>query len=137
MSDLDDEKLKATRILNGVDKESDIEEDIKILKKIMEKYLKSCIILRTDTQVYINFTRKEEQAIKHILEEREQDKKKIKELEEQNKLILNSEIEVDLSYDDYISKQKIKELIENETINISGLECIAVEDIEELLKENK
>ena len=107
---------------------SNIEEDIKILEKIIEKYLKSCIILRTDTQVYINFTRKEEQAIKHILEEREHDKKKIAELEIKQKEMC----------EEYCPKiAKIKELIENETINISGLECIAVEDIEELLKENK
>lgn len=35
----------------------------------------------------------------------------------------------------YISKDKIKELLENETIDISGFRCIAVEDIEELLEE--
>ena len=34
-----------------------------------------------------------------------------------------------------IPKQKVKELIKNETINISGFECIAVEDLEELLEE--
>lgn len=33
-------------------------------------------------------------------------------------------------------KDKIKELLENETIDISGFRCIAVEDIEELLEEN-
>lgn len=37
----------------------------------------------------------------------------------------------------YILKQKVKDLIENETINISGFECIAVEDLEELLEESK
>lgn len=126
MSDLDDEELKATRILNGVDKENNLEEDIKILEKIIEKYLKSCIILRTDTQVYINFTRKEEQAIKHILEEREQDKKKIAELETKQKEMC----------EEYCPKiAKIKELIENETINISGFECIAMEDLEKLLED--
>ncbi len=35
----------------------------------------------------------------------------------------------------FVSKQKVKDLIENETINISGFECIAVEDLEELLEE--
>lgn len=34
----------------------------------------------------------------------------------------------------YISKDKIKELLENETIDISGFRCIAVEDIEELME---
>lgn len=32
-----------------------------------------------------------------------------------------------------ISMQKLKKLIENETINISGFKCIAVEDLEKLL----
>lgn len=31
--------------------------------------------------------------------------------------------------------QKIKDLIKNETIDISGFKCIAVEDLEKLLKE--
>lgn len=31
-----------------------------------------------------------------------------------------------------IPKQKVKELIKNETINISGFECISVEDLEKL-----
>lgn len=35
----------------------------------------------------------------------------------------------------YIPKQKVKDLIKNETINISGFECIAIEDIEELLED--
>ena len=35
-----------------------------------------------------------------------------------------------------IPTQKVKDLIINETINISGFECIAVEDLEELLEEN-
>ena len=36
-----------------------------------------------------------------------------------------------------IPTQKVKDLIINETINISGFECIAVEDLEELLEKNK
>ena len=35
----------------------------------------------------------------------------------------------------FVSKQKVKDLIKNETINISGFECIPVEDIQELLEE--
>ena len=34
-----------------------------------------------------------------------------------------------------IPKQKVKDLIKDEIINISGFECIAVEDIQELLEE--
>ena len=35
----------------------------------------------------------------------------------------------------FIPKQKVKDLIKNETINISGFECIAVEDIRKLLED--
>lgn len=36
---------------------------------------------------------------------------------------------------EFLPKQKIKDLIKNETINISGFECIAVEDIRKLLED--
>ena len=32
-------------------------------------------------------------------------------------------------------EQKVKDLIKNETINISGFECIAVEDLEKLMED--
>lgn len=35
--------------------------------------------------------------------------KRIKELEEKNKLLLSSKVGIDLSYDDYIPKQKVKD----------------------------
>ena len=38
---------------------------------------------------------------------------------------------------EFLPKQKVKDLIKNETINISGFKCIAVEDLEELLEESK
>lgn len=37
----------------------------------------------------------------------------------------------------YIPKQRIKDLIKNETINISGFECIALENLQELLEGEK
>lgn len=37
-------------------------------------------------------------------------------------------------YENYIPKQVVIDLIENETIDISGFECIAVEDLQELLE---
>ena len=40
-------------------------------------------------------------------------------------------------YKNFIPKQKIKELIKNETINISGFECIALENLQELLEGEK
>lgn len=56
---------------------------------------------------------------------------RIKELEEEKKVMC----------EEYCPKtERIKDLIENETINVSGFECIAVEDLEdleELLEESK
>ena len=53
---------------------------------------------------------------------------RIKELEAKNRVLC----------EEYCPRiAKIKDLIENETINISGFECIAVEDLEELLEESK
>lgn len=57
---------------------------------------------------------------------------RIKELEEENKISKNG---VDLFCDDYVPKQKVKDLIKSEIIDISGFECIAVEDLEELLSD--
>ena len=63
---------------------------------------------------------------------------RIKELEEEKKNRADFQqkyIEVTNLYLNSISKQKVKDLIKNETINISGFECIPVEDIQELLEE--
>lgn len=49
-------------------------------------------------------------AIAHVVD-------KIKEVEEENKTILNSKVGVDISYDDYIPKQKIKDLKESVTLD--------------------
>ena len=35
----------------------------------------------------------------------------------------------------FIQIEKIEELIENESLNISGFECISVKDVQELLEE--
>ena len=95
-------------------------------------------------------------ALKDILLERKQDKKRIEELEEKNrvlceeycpKIVRIKELEEALlkvkdknttlfiTCRNSIPKQEVKDLIKNGTINISGFECIAVEDIEELLEE--
>lgn len=49
--------------------------------------------------------------------------------------IITDEVKHVKTKDDSIPVQKVKDLIENETINISGFECIAVEDLEELLED--
>ena len=65
-------------------------------------------------------------------------------LEYQNSIITDilhkKEVEHLKKYIKYLKEnsipvQKVKDLIKNETINISGFECIAVEDIEELMED--
>ena len=137
MSDLDDEELEATRRINGVAKESDIEEDIKILESMIEEY-ENCSIPEVDMQVNITFREKQANAINNILLKQIQDKEKIQELEA--KLEFKNWGDLDnIQFEEYmnqfIPKQKVKDLIKNETINISGFECIAVEDIRKLLED--
>ena len=101
--DLDDEELRATRKLNGVDKESSIEEDIKMMYHIIEFYK------RLDT-MHGNDKCKEIKAVENILSEREADKKRIKELEEENYL---QRKQIMSAYDKgWIPVQKIKDKIE-------------------------
>ena len=67
-------------------------------------------------------------AIEHIVD-------RIKELEEENK---RKDMFVEMAkevIENSILKQKVKDLIENETINISGFKCVAVEELMELLEE--
>ena len=47
----------------------------------------------------------------------------------------NKQLDLDYVDKNYIPKQKVIDLIENETINISGFECIAVEDLIELTED--
>ena len=114
MSDLDDEELEATRRLNGVAKESDIEEDIKILESMIEEY-ENCSIPEVDMQVNITFREKQANAINNILLKQIQDKEKIQELEA--KLEFKSWGDLDnAQFEEYmngfIPKQKVKDKIE-------------------------
>lgn len=93
--DLDYEELKATRKLNGADRESNIEEDIKLLKSL-------------DTTGDKEFT----QAIENILLERKQDKKRIKKLEEENKKKSIENICYQEELENSIPVQKVKDKIE-------------------------
>ncbi len=74
----------------------DIEEDIKILENL-KKYLNLLIYEGTHKIIYNDLGWDEKtidciNAIDHILEEREEDKKKIKELEEHQQKFYNGEI---------------------------------------------
>ncbi len=121
MSDLDNEELIATRRLNGLEdnlfkEDSDIEKNIKRCEKLTEPQNANWIGISN------------QMAIAGVLA-------RIKDLEKENK---NKDTYIKMAkevIENSILKQKVKDLIENETINISGFECIAVEDIEKLLKD--
>lgn len=66
MSDLDDDELKATRKLNGVDKERDIEKDIKRCEQLIKPEHANWIGISNQL------------AIAHVVD-------RVKELEEENK----------------------------------------------------
>lgn len=107
------------------------EEDIKILESIVK--VNKDFLQDVEKQ---SINQREIQALENILSEREQDKKKIKELEEENLQLEATKDEAIRRYNfESIPAQKVKDLIENKSINISGFECIAVEDLEELLED--
>ena len=76
---------------------SNIEEEIKILTEENSSY-------------------KKEQAMQNILSEREQDKERIKELEEENRIFKNKNVLVNRYFklkDNSIPKQKVKDVLQN------------------------
>lgn len=85
---------------------SNIEEDIKVLTNI-EK------LIRIEFKHYL--TDREMKAINNVLLEREQDKKRIQELEEENRIFAleGSRVVLKLHIEkNYIPRQKVKEKIE-------------------------
>lgn len=108
--DLDDDELKATRELNGSNKNvGSMEEDI-------NKLIEELTNVRPDelsTEGLKLFNK-----INEIIN-------KNKELEEENKIILNSKVGVDLSFDDYIQvslvEENIAELNKKEKQELKGL----------------
>ena len=110
--------------------------DIVNLKDISERFNNG-----TETiEDIINYCRNYElyfgsNATMQVVEKKYFDKlvERIKELEQENRI---QRRQLNSAFDrGWIPKEKVKDLIENETINISGFECIAVEDLEELLEE--
>ena len=130
---------------------SNIEEDIQRQTKNTINYYKD---LEKIEEIPIDILRA---MYKDVLAERKQDKARIQELEEENATLrkannitkdLTKEVKIEditqvmnKSYEEFMSqfipKQKVKHLIENETINISGFECIAVEDLEKLVEDKQ
>ena len=122
--DLDDEELKATRMMNGADRKGRVnkmEQDIKILEELKN------IFLSLKYHGYINDVKKDIStdgvinAIENILKERQQDKEKIKELEEKNKKnlieIICYQEELENSIPVSLVEEKIEEL-KNEDLEI-------------------
>lgn len=98
---------------------SNIEEDIKRCEEL----------IKTEHANWIGMSN--QLAIAHVVD-------RVKELEAKLEFkqwgdLDNTQFEEYMSQ--FVSKQKVKDLIKNETINISGFECIPVEDIQELLEE--
>ena len=121
---------------------SNIEEDIKTMHKIISFYRDLDIINNNDKCEEIK-------AIENILAEREQDEKRIKELEEENRIFKDSNVLVNRYFklkDNSIPVQKVKdkkeelkkeyeiELEENST-KAFILKC-KISALEELLEEN-
>lgn len=134
MASVDDyEELIATRKLNGLNdnlyKENNIEEDISILEERIFNYELSIKIGSKDKMISTSI--KENEAIKHLLEERKQDKKRIKELEEHLKKYYNGELytakqlknieENQKKY--FINKQKVKDKIEELKNDLKLIAC--------------
>ena len=115
---------------------SNIEEDIKIL----ENYLKDSSYKEKENNFFKGsgwevVDLEIPQAMANVLTEFKKGKKRIKELEEALLKVKDKNTTLFITCRNSIPKQKVKDLIENETINISGFECIAVEDLEKLLEE--
>ena len=116
--DLDDEELEATRRLNGVAKKNNIEEDIKRCEELVKPEHANWIGISNQLAIAHVVDRAKEVEndlttayLKGYADAEEKHKKRIKELEEEKKTILNSKIGIDLSYDDYIPKQKVKDVL--------------------------
>lgn len=123
MSELDNDELLATRRLHGLNDNlfkdgndtnvGSIEEDIKILESMLEEYY-SCSVPGMNMHIDIYFSLEQAEAIEHILAKREQNKKRIKELEESNRIyaLNGSNIKLELYIkENYIPVQKVKETV--------------------------
>lgn len=116
---------------------SDIEKDIKRCEKLTEPQNANWIGISNQMAIAGALARiKElEEEKKAMCEEYCPKTERIKELEEALLKVKDKNVELFIHYKNSILKTKIKDLIENETINISGFKCIEVEDIEELLED--
>ena len=111
---------------------SDIEEDMQYFIQDIDILINNIINMQERTATGI-VTVRQPLIVKiySLLNNYKRLELRVKELEEENRI---QRRQLNSAFDrGWIPKQKVKDLIENETINISGFECIAVEDLEELL----
>ena len=114
--DLDDEELKATRKLNGVAKESNIEEDIKRCEKLIEPQNANWIGITN--QLAIAHLIEKVKELRAMCEEYCPKTERIKELEEENHL---QRKQIMSAYDKgWILKQKVKDVLDR--LHISDIE---------------
>ena len=124
--DLDNEELKATRKDKGLDdglyeetsdkNVANIEKDVELVKRYLEnsayKESNSDFFKNGDWEIVdLEIPR----AMQNILAEREQDKKRIQELEAENRIFKDSNVLVNRYFklkDNSIPKQKVKDKIE-------------------------
>lgn len=130
-------------LLNLIEKQ---QKKLNSLEEIEQQHKTDNGLLRQELDMQIEHNKELEATLKQTqdswfedTQKLEQEKEKNKKLYEQNQIYVLDGSKVKLEThikNNYIRKDKIKELLENETIDISGFRCIAVEDIEELLEEN-
>lgn len=125
--DLDNEELKATRKLHNQDdglyeetsdkNVANIEDDVKIVKR----YLENSAYKESNSDFFKNggweiVDLEIPKAMKNIIAEREQDKKKIQELEEENRIYVleGNRVKLELYIkENYILKQKVIEALDD------------------------
>ena len=109
-----------------------IEDDLKKLNKFNE--YENTVVLSEEALYEI------QDAIEHILSEREQDKARIKELEEENRIFKNKNVLVNRYFklkDNSIPKQKVKEILDKaEVMDYYTLPDV-INDLQELLEEGE
>lgn len=123
--DLDNEELEATRKLNGLAKDSNIEEDIKNVKKYIELVINKnycdCNELNVISGRHCDGSKNVAYSMQNILAEREADKNKIRKLQEKLLDMIEgtetmekekSKETAEYIKENYIPVQKVKDKIE-------------------------
>ena len=114
---------------------SNIEDDMKVMKEFVDVDRK--IRQKEVESDYDKFCEKICIAIENVLSEREQDKSRIKELEENNRMLAleGSRVRLDLYIkQNYIPKQKVKEILDKaEVMDYYTLPDV-IRDLEKLLE---